>query len=368
MLTNSQPFTDAVKYLTSQTPKGSPYKSAEWTDLAPDVRTKSFFSARVENVRFLDRGQSLLGEFLNKQTEEVTNSKGVKSTRIKVGSRADFVRKIREFQIAEGMATEKDFLGSQTNIRDIRKLSRLQLIFDTNIKQAFGFGKYKQGMNPVVLNAFPAARFVRLPGSREPRPRHTASQEMVRLKTDNDFWALYQNAADIGGFEVPYAPFGFNSNMSQRDVSRKTAEKLGLVKKGERVKPATPSNLTDKMKSDLSDVDPGIIEKFRKSVAKQPRIVLAPIRRVPNRVPDRIPDRIPDRMPDQVEPGMTAFISPRNIPNLFYSGAEFVFLLGHWRSLTGDDQAKEDELNKFDDEETMIDKIKRAFGDAITFS
>ena len=83
MLDHSQPFTEAVTYLADKVPTGSPYSSAEWAARHPDIRTKAFFSARVENVRFLERGQTLLDDFLTKQTEQVTNAAGVTSTKLK---------------------------------------------------------------------------------------------------------------------------------------------------------------------------------------------------------------------------------------------------------------------------------------------
>ena len=371
MLTVSQPFTEAVSFLADKTPKGSPFNSAQWTAQGADVRVKSFFSAGIESTRFLERGQTLLDDFLTKSVEEVTDSKGNKSTKLKVGSRADFVRKMREFQLREGMATEKDFKGTQTDIKNITKLSRLQLIFDTNIRQSFGFGRWQQSMHPAVLDAFPASRFVRLPGSVMKRPRHLASEDEVRLKTDIAYWAQYQNGADIGGFEVPYAPFGFNSNMTTRDVTRKVAERLGLIKKGQRITQAEPERLTDKVQADLEDVDPKIVEQFRKYIENKKRNQLAPMKLLPP-----IVDKKPSPAPPTTRPaprpsiplavGLTAFILPSLIPEITLNGDKFVFILGQWRSLTGsaDDAA---ELNQFTDDSTMMDEIKKEFGNKVSF-
>jgi len=107
-------------------------------------------------------------------------------------------------------------------------LSRLRLIFDTNVRQAYGYGQWRQGMKPAVRRAFPAARFVRQRGVLEPRPRHVAHVNEVRLKTDIDWWARYQNDPEIGGFGVPWGPYGFYSGMGQEDVSRAEAKRLGL--------------------------------------------------------------------------------------------------------------------------------------------
>lgn len=368
MLDVSQPFQEAVTFVADQVPTGSPYNSAEWAALHPDVRTKSFFSARVENVRFLERGQKLLDDFLDKNVEDVTDSSGVTRKMLKVGSRADFVRQMREFQIAEGMATEDDFIGKQTDITDITKLSRLQLIFDTNIKQSFGYGRWLQGMSPVLLDAYPASRFVRLPGSVEKRIRHVESEGEVRLKTDFKYWAGYQNAEEIGGFGVPWPPYGFNSNMTQRDVTRKEAVRLGLIKQGERVadvplpavspvapvvKPASKAtNLTDNVRVNLSDVNPAIVEQYRLSIQPEPRVRLVPLQK---------------RVNEAIEEGISSVVDSTIIPAIWFRGGMFVFFLDEWNRVSGDQTSDDAELNEFTEEDTMIDDIKEAFGDAVSF-
>jgi hypothetical protein len=280
------------------------------------------------------------------------------------------------FMLENGMATESDFKGSQTDIKNVTKLSRLHLIFDTNIRQSFGYGRWKQGMNPAVLDAFPAYKFVRLPGSVVKRPRHAASEDEIRLKTDFEYWANYQNdpAPSFGGFGVSWPPFGFNSNMSQRDVSRKVAESLKLIKKGERITSSEEASLTDKVQADLEDVDPAIVEQFIDSIKPDKRVQVVPFKPAPPVVvtkPPAAPVPLPGapvpRQSIPVLPGLTAFITPALIPEIILNGASFVFYLGEWRSLLGK-QSDLDELNKFTDEADMMDKIKDEFGDAVSFS
>ena len=365
MLDVSKPFQEAVTFIADKVPVGSPFSSAEWSARHPEVRTKAFFSARVENVRFLERSQKLLDDFLTNAVEDYTNDDGVTTKRIKVGSRADFVRQIREFQIKEGMASERDFKGPQEDITDITKLSRLQLIFDTNIKQSFGYGRWLQGMNPVVLDAYPASRFVRLPGSVEKRIRHVESEGEVRLKTDQAYWAEYQNAEEIGGFGVMWPPYGFNSNMTQRDVTRKEAERLGLLKKGERVidvpitdlqqvpqPAAATTSLTDRVRANLSDVDPAIVEQYKISIAPEPLVRVVPLQKKPN---------------EPIKKGETSVIDSTVIPMIDFRGGLFVFFLDGWHRISGDPQDGDDELNEFTNERTMLEEIKEAFGDLVGF-
>ncbi|MGE9267645.1 MAG: hypothetical protein ACQKBY_06075 [Verrucomicrobiales bacterium] len=132
--------------------------------------------------------------------------------------------------IKEGMSTdEEEFWGvNQSDVRDIRSRARLELIYDTNMRQAHGYGQWKQGQTPAILYRYPAQRFVRDREVGEERPRHAESEGEVRLKSDEAYWAGYQNDPEIGGFGVPWAPFGFHSGMGVRDVSREEARELGL--------------------------------------------------------------------------------------------------------------------------------------------
>ena len=133
--------------------------------------------------------------------------------------------------ISEGLAEPSDFPDNR--ITNVIGNARLQLIFNTNVEQAQTFADWQMRVtNPRTLNRWPAARFVRRPGAITKRQRHVEAEGQVRRYDDFAFW-LFQNAADIGGFEVPWGPFGFNSYMRQEPVSRKEAERLGLVRPGE---------------------------------------------------------------------------------------------------------------------------------------
>jgi hypothetical protein len=159
--------------------------------------------------------------------------------------------------------------------------------------------------------------------------------------------------------------------MTQRDVPRKTAERLGLVKKGERVADVKPTHVTDDVQADLTDVDPAIVEKFREYIENNKRLQVVPVKPLPSIVdtkpapapPTLIP---PTRKPVPMSPGLTAFILAPTIPEIVLNGSSFVFFLGQWQSILGDTKDL-DELNKFAGESEMMDKIKKAFGDAVSF-
>lgn len=224
--------TPLKKFLTKH-PTPSGMSSRQWAALSAAMREEKFFSARVENVRLLERLQGMIRDFLTGEREVLENGESV----MKVGSCADFVKQAMDWLEAEGLR-EADGEGEEYH-RDVSHVgaeARLRLIFRTNVRQAVGAAQWESAMMPANLKAWPAFRFVRFPGAKVKRPVHVANEDEVRLKTDFEFWADEMNAADLGGFEVPWPPFGFNSYMDQIPVSRKECEAMGFLKPGEPLK------------------------------------------------------------------------------------------------------------------------------------
>ena len=260
MIENALLFLEAIGFLLDKEQLPGDWDSAEWQAQEPDFRNKAFFSAKVENARFLDRAQAALFDDMAKVKETITLPDGTTTTALRTSGRAHFVQQMQDFMIAEGMTTEEEYRDvNPNNIRDIRSSARLRLIFDTNTRQAFGFGQWKQGMKPSILKAFPAARLIRVRGVSEPRPRHQEALGEVLLKTDPR-WAEYHNAKDIGGFGVPWGPYGFRSGVSQEAVSRSEARKLGLdVSK---VVPDDESRITDETSASVAKMSPDVKTKL----------------------------------------------------------------------------------------------------------
>lgn len=269
-----RPFNQALDFITSKVVEPHDWDSADWAAQEADVRNRAFFSANVEDARFLDRGHRLIDAFMREELETIKLDDGSETTALKIGGRADFVRRMREFMIKEGMLTgdELDRIKetSDTDVTELASRQRLNLIFDTNVRSAWGFGHYKQGMKPAILKRFPAARFIRTRGAQEPRLRHSEHEGDVKLKWDNQWWANYQNDKSLGGFEVPWAPYGYNSYMGQEDVSRAEAERLGLLKEGEQV-PTTDSKktLNDNLKAGTKTLTPAMKQKLLRTLKRE---------------------------------------------------------------------------------------------------
>lgn len=257
-------FKEALKFLKQK--KEIPHKQwlwKMWIQEEEEVKLRSFWSAHVESVRFLQRARDFLTDFLSKKKEEVVGEDGVIRRGLKAGGRADFVRRMREFMVAEGMSSREEMQRglNERDVQDLRSQSRLRLIFDTNIRQAYGYGQWKQGQTPAIVKRFPAWRLVRDREVVMPRPRHEAHEGEVRLKSDRAFWADFINGEDIGGFLVPWPPFGFNSGMGVRDVTLEEAQALGLHPEKEELT-SQQMGFNDKLKSSTKGLDPDLKKRL----------------------------------------------------------------------------------------------------------
>jgi hypothetical protein len=228
-----QAYLEGLKALVRRKAFPASFNANDWQAVAPAIRQRSFFSATVESAKVLNRFRNMLLDWQSGAIEDVVSPSGIPSRAFKVSGLADFRQKAGELLIQEGLATPADF--KDNSLKNIASMSRLKLIFNTNTQQAQEFAAYEMRVtDPAYINMFPAARFVRRPGAIKPRLRHVEAQGQVRRWDDFAFW-LRQNAADIGGFQVPWGPWGFNSYMTQQPISRAEAEQLNLIRKGERI-------------------------------------------------------------------------------------------------------------------------------------
>lgn len=294
MITTPRTFKEAIEFILGKLSiPTDEWDRSIWEGEEQEVALRAFFSSRVENARFLDRAQAFIFDTLANTTEKVTGPDGVERIALRGGDRGTFVRRMREFMIKEGMVSgEEEFFGvNDRDIRDIRSLARLELIYDTNMRQAYGYGQWKQGQTPSILRRFPAQRFVRDREVFVERPRHAEHEGDVRLKSDEEYWADYQNDPAIGGFGVPWPPFGFRSGMGVRDVSKEEAEKLGLevdedrkpLEKGlndglsasvKKMDPEVKRRLLEELNGKISEVE----ERKRARINEENRIILERIR------------------------------------------------------------------------------------------
>jgi len=269
-------FEESFKRLKERKEIGSRMTSKQWTLIPAAIRDRSFFASRVASARFLTSAKKFLTDFMIGTKEEVMSPDGVKSFAFKAGGRADFVKKMQDFAISEGMGDPlpegvgRGQRGVIPEIKDIASNRRLKLIYDTNIQSAYGYGNFEASIDPAITDAYPAWRFVRTGVVKEPRPLHKRFEGEVRRKDDTKFW-LEMNKKEIGGLGVPHGPWGFNSQMDVQEVGRREAVELGLIKKNQKIR-SPKSAFNKKLSVSEKRMDSGIFKKLKKAMGAKMKL------------------------------------------------------------------------------------------------
>lgn len=248
-------FKEAVDKLGSKSVIGAKLKSDEWADVPLALRDRAFFSSRIENIRLLQAMKDGLGDFLTGAREVLPSGQ----TALKVGSRAEFVKQMSALALNLGLGPLDP--QDKGTLADITSERRLGLIFDVQTTAANEYGNWKQGQDPDILDEFPAQRFIREADVAKPRIVHQQNEGVVKLKSDLDFW-MGMNSPIIGGFGVPWGPWGFNSGMGVEDVDRSEAEELGLIKPGQKAVPVE-KEFNDRLKASVTNLDPEMLDLLK---------------------------------------------------------------------------------------------------------
>ena len=263
-------FQEAIRRLGKKKPVARKLSSKQWAAMPTQIRERAYFTANVESMKFLNRSKKMMEDYLSGARETVTTPDGRRVSALKKTSRADFVYEMQKLAKETGLGNvlppgedmSRDMI---TRTKDIASETRLNLIFDTQTQQAQSYGYYKQGQDPAILDAYPAQRFIRAEQRKVPRPLHKSNRNEVRRKDDMEFW-LKMNDQSIGGFGVPFGPWGFNSGMDVEDVRRDKAIQMGLIQKNEQVLP--PDDTFNKGLKASADVEPEFLKKFLDKMGK----------------------------------------------------------------------------------------------------
>lgn len=230
-LVNIAPLPQAIEKLGGKTAVASAWKSADWEKFLVELRDRAFFSATVENGRWLSAAQEKLLLAIRLQREKVQNGEALVD-------RSSFIGDMRKAAFASGIATGKG------DLQDLASRTRLGLIYDMQVQGAQGYARRTMDLDPDVLDAYPAQELVRSEARRAPRDWPAiwqskggalANGRMVALKTDG-IWSR------ISRFGTPWPPFDYGSGMDLEDVSRADAEALGLIAPGAAVQPEDDMN------------------------------------------------------------------------------------------------------------------------------
>lgn len=209
--------------------------AAELARIDERILEASLFSAKTNNEVYLKRLDEQLRDILDGKLDLATARLALRRELQRLGYEPD---------------PEK-----RGTIQDLSSDRRINLVLETNQQMAQGYGNWRQGQDPAVLDQWPAQELFRAINSKNKRKDPTWQERfrmagrasgqskgwtiqdgrMVALK-NHPLWeklgTLFKD-----GLGNPYPPFAFGSGMDVRDVNRKTAIELGLLKAKEKVKP-----------------------------------------------------------------------------------------------------------------------------------
>lgn len=245
---------------------GSPLSSEQWAQLDLGIRERSFFSAKVENVRLLQSMQNGIDTALAQVRRE---GKGTDGGAGAFQTRTRFVQEMQALGRELGLTPDDPALAG--TIQDITSARRLRLIYDFQIESAQEFARWQAGQDADVLDAFPAQEFVRVASRVKPRQnwreRFTEAGgelfggRMIALK-NADTWQR------LSRFGTAWPPFDFGSGMGLRDIRRRDAERLGVIQPGQTVQPIA-RDFNEGLQASVADIKPKLRAKLQSAFGDQ---------------------------------------------------------------------------------------------------
>lgn len=245
------PFLEAIASRAVRTLLPTELRTKDLAQLEPALRQRAFFSAGQTSAEFLQKASDGIDALLAGTADRAT----------------------QRMELKKLLGSLGDDSVDNTDLTDIRSDARLNLILDTNLQQAQGYGQALQGNQADVLDQWPAQELIRVIDSAEPRDwaaRWAAAGgtffggRMIALKSD-PIWSA------ISRFGTPYPPYDFNSGMDVQDVDRDTAVEAGLIGPDETAEPmpladlnaelqATPQVRAEWLRSALAESLQGVAE------------------------------------------------------------------------------------------------------------
>jgi len=244
------PLPTAVEHLSRKAIIPSILRSADWAKFPAQLRDRSEFSSGVEDMRFLQTVQDKLLNVVKMQREQVKYGEAFVN-------RDSFIADLRQVAREQGIGT------GAGDLTDVQSYARLGLIYDMQISQAQNFARWKMDQDQDILNAFPAQELLRVEdrvNKRDWQSRWRAAGgnfyagRMIALK-NAEIWV------NISAFGTPWPPFDWGSGMGVRDVSRRSAVDLGLIKPDEQVVP-DDMGFNDNLEVDISTLAPAFVEQL----------------------------------------------------------------------------------------------------------
>jgi hypothetical protein len=231
------PFEEALQAQQVKSILPTTASSTELMKLAPEIRERARFSARVVNKQFLERIDDVTTRLTSPETV-IDRATGIRRA-AKPGEYMDPATARLELKKTLDEIGYQPDPAKRGTLQDLSSDARLDLIIRTNTEMAQGYGDWKQGQDPAILDMWPAQELVRVETRQEKRDwlrrwlnagGKLYNGRMMALKND-PIWTA------ISAFGQPYPPFDFNSGMGVRDIERDEAVSLGLIDRDTQIAP-----------------------------------------------------------------------------------------------------------------------------------
>lgn len=259
------PLKEASEQARARRVLPTPFNSREIAEMiAPEIRARATFSARVESARVLDA--------IRKGVSDVLNL----AKRGDMTARPDEVMlKIQRIAESEGV-----FTGPAGTIRDIQSVPRLRLIAQMNEDMAVGYSRWKTSQAQIE-GEFPAWEFTRVRASDVPRQDWPERWEAARdevdgegVATNGQMIALKNSPiwAALSAFGTPWEPFDWGSGMGVVEVDRDTAIESGALVEGADLAPL-PDKFNANLRASVTGMDPAIAQRLDASMGDSAAII-----------------------------------------------------------------------------------------------
>lgn len=227
------PFAEAIQSRKAKKILPTTAGSRELSELAPEIRERAMFSARTANAGYLAKMDRLITRLV-----DPIAARGTVPGRISAMSAKEVRAELRKHLDSLGYRPEN---GKAGTLQDLSSDARLTLITNMQVMEAHAYGQFVLQNDPDSIDDAPCLELVR--GERRRKERDwksrwaakggTLTQGRMIARKDSPIWTA------LNHFGRPYAPFDYNSGMTTREVFRGEAERLGVIKRSDIIKPDT---------------------------------------------------------------------------------------------------------------------------------
>jgi hypothetical protein len=233
-----QKFREALQSREVRKVMPTDMSSAELEQLGAEILERGIFSAKTLSTTYLEQAEKQIRDILNPRSAERVSEGGVIETFTEGTNKATARLELKKVWEALGYEAPLDKAGT---IEDLSSDARIDLVLDTNVDLARGFGQWRQGQDEAVLDLWPCAELFRAEDREKKRDwlsrwkqasaicgDYDALKALPRMiaRKDSPIW---EALGELGPFKNPFPPFDWRSGMWVRDVDRDEAVAFGIV-------------------------------------------------------------------------------------------------------------------------------------------